>query len=184
MSIFGFLKNDKLEVATQDEHISVSNLKDYVVQGYEKEKQLNAQLLMQAKTIDELYEKLAEKDSLLVILEKKESDISSLELKNSKLEHRLLEIDKLTDENNTLAIKLKTARDLIDKQESNSRQATQVVLGKYTTDLIEQLTVSFKYHKGNLSKAIAIEVAKDCIYKSAKNIENKLLAEGENNGKE
>lgn len=83
--MFNLFKKPKEEVELT-EQVSVDNLRSYVVQGYEKQKILEAEIEVKDDEIQGLKNKIEELDALKVVLSEKERTIRSLEYKVRAIE--------------------------------------------------------------------------------------------------
>ncbi|EAD0738607.1 hypothetical protein NY11_04450 [Listeria monocytogenes] len=155
--MFKFLskKSEQEEVAETEltDLVNVSNLKSYVVEGYEKEKQLKSELERKDKRIQALQKQLHEYDAIKIVLEQKEREILSLESK-------IREIPVLESINTDLKERLNekdiTNRKLNERRRGDIAEARREV----TEKLVNEIVARLQEHKGNLSKAQAVEIAK------------------------
>lgn len=143
--MFNLFKKKQPEPETQlTDHVPVDNLKAYVVRGYETEKRLTAELDRKNQTIKEF-------DATKVILSEKERDIRELENQNkeiNQLENKIIEAEKLLNE-----------RKIIIKNLYDERQNLELQTEEHFTTLCKQSIINrVEQHKGNLSKAKAIEI--------------------------
>ncbi|WP_413486787.1 hypothetical protein [Carnobacterium maltaromaticum] len=153
--MFGIFKKQEKEVQEETELtdlVKVDNLKAYVVEGYKKEEELKAEIQDKTKEIDRLNKKLLDLDALKVVLAKKEQDIRDLKIENQKIE--TLE-SKLEYANNQLNEQRIANRELINRREKLNAEAYNQASEKFRKTFVE----SVEKHKGNLSKAMAIEIA-------------------------
>ncbi|KRN84197.1 hypothetical protein IV75_GL000907 [Carnobacterium maltaromaticum] len=150
-SLFKKEKETKEETELTD-LVKVDNLKAYVVEGYKKEEELKAEIQDKTKEIDRLNKKLLDLDALKVVLAKKEQDIRDLKIENQKIE--TLE-SKLEYANNQLNEQRIANRELINRREKLNTEAYNQASEKFRKTFVE----SVEKHKGNLSKAMAIEIA-------------------------
>lgn len=150
-SLFKKEKETKEETELTD-LVKVDNLKAYVVEGYKKEEELKAEIQDKTKEIDRLNKKLLDLDALKVVLAKKEQDIRDLKIKNQKIE--TLE-SRLEYANNQLNEQRIANRELINRREKLNAEAYNRAADNFRTTFAE----SIEKHKGNLSKAMAIEIA-------------------------
>ncbi|TYU88942.1 hypothetical protein FZX01_05375 [Listeria monocytogenes] len=146
-------ETEEFEETELTDLVNVSNLKSYVVEGYEKEKQLKNELEQKDRRIQALQKQLHEYDAIKVVLEQKEREIVSLESK-------IREIPVLESMNTDLKERLNEKdianRKLNELRRANIAEARQEVTGKLVNEIVARL----QEHKGNLSKAQAVEIAK------------------------
>lgn len=153
--LFGMFKKQEKEVQEETELtdlVKVDNLKAYVVEGYKKEEELKAEIQDKTKEIDRLNKKLLDLDALKVVLAKKEQDIRDLKIENQKIE--MLE-SKLEYANNQLNEQRIANRELCNRREKLNTEAYNRAADNFRTTFAE----SIEKHKGNLSKAMAVEIA-------------------------
>ncbi|MDA9472064.1 hypothetical protein [Enterococcus sp. 5H] len=150
--MFNLFKKKQPEPETQlTDHVPVDNLKAYVVRGYETEKRLTAELDMKNQTIKELESKLEDFDALEVILSEKQEEIWKLEFENQKIEQLKTKIDERNRKIDDYAIKV---TELKKSRESYGRYLIQKTRSEVKQSIINRI----EQHKGNLSKAKAIEI--------------------------
>lgn len=160
--LFGMFKKQEKEVQEETELtdlVKVDNLKAYVVEGYKKEEELKAEIQDKTKEIDRLNKKLLDLDALKVVLAKKEQDIRELKIENQKIE--TLE-SKLEYANNQLNEQRIANRELINRREKLNAEAYDKASEAYnraSEKFRKTFVESVEKHKGNLSKAMAIEIA-------------------------
>lgn len=154
--MFKFLnkKEEKAEEVAETELtdlVNVSNLKSYVVEGYEKEKQLKSELEQKNKRIHALQKQLHEFDAIKVVLEQKEGEIALLESK-------IREIPVLEAMNTDLKERL-NEKDIANRK-LNERRRVDIAEARrdVATKLVNQICGRLQSHKGNLSKAQAVEI--------------------------
>lgn len=145
-----FKKQPEPETQLTD-HVPVDNLKAYVVREYEKGKQLTAELDKKNQTIEELKSRLKDFDAMEVILSEKQEEIRKLEFENQKIEQLKTKIDERNRKIDDYAIKV---TELKKSRESYGRDLIQKTRSEVKHSIINQL----EQHKGNLSKAKAIEI--------------------------
>lgn len=142
---------EKVELTEQ---VPVDNLRSYVVQGYEKQKILEAEIEVKDDEIQGLKNTIEELDALKVVLSEKERTIRHLEYKVSeieRLEEQLSEKEKKIADYVIMVNELNTklSKMMVDiKQEANE-------------DIKESIVSRIQQHKGNLSKAKAIELVEE-----------------------
>lgn len=155
--MFKFLtkKDEQEEIAETEltDLVNVSNLKSYVVEGYEKEKQLKSELEQKDRRIQALQKQLHEYDAIKVVLEQKEREILSLESK-------IREIPVLESMNTDLKERL-NEKDIANRK-LNERRRGDIAEARrdVATKLVNQVCGRLQGHKGNLSKAQAVEIVK------------------------
>lgn len=158
--MFGIFKKQEKEVQEENELtdlVKVDNLKAYVVEGYKKEEELKAEIQDKTKEIDRLNKKLLDLDALIVVLAKKEQDIRNLKIENQKIENQKIETleSRLEYANNQLNEQRIANRELCNRREKLNTEAYNRAADNFRTTFAE----SIEKHKGNLSKAMAIEIA-------------------------
>ncbi|MGM0238407.1 hypothetical protein [Enterococcus sp. AZ103] len=171
--MFDLFKKKKEITSNETEltdNIPVSNLKNYVVQGYEKEKELLEDIGDKAREILRLRDSLKEFDALKVVLEKKESDIRRLET-DLKLAEKYKDLNtELNDKINTLQIEkhnlLKEKAEITSSLES---QFSQKLLA-FSDDLLEKFSELVTNYKGNLSKQEAKDILDSLLYVKTKEV--------------
>lgn len=160
--MFGIFKKQEKEVQEETELtdlVKVDNLKAYVVEGYKKEEELKIDLQNRGKEIERLKKGLIELDALKVVLAKKEQDIRDLKIENQKIE--TLE-SRLEYANNQLNEQRIANRELINRREKLNAEAYDKASEAYnqaSEKFRKTFVESVEKHKGNLSKAMAIEIA-------------------------
>lgn len=151
--MFNVFKKPKEKVELT-EQVPVDNLRSYVVQGYEKQKILEAEIEVKDDEIQGLKNTIEELDALKVVLSEKERTIRHLEYKVSeieRLEEQLSEKEKKIADYVIMVNELNTklSKMMVDiKQEANE-------------DIKESIVSRIQQHKGNLSKAKAIELVEE-----------------------
>jgi len=153
--MFGIFKKQEKEVQEETELtdlVKVDNLKAYVVEGYKKEEELKAEIQDKTNEIERLNKELLDLDALKVVLAKKEQDIRDLKIENQKIE--TLE-SKLEYANNQLNEQRIANRELSNRREKLNTEAYNRAADNFRTTFAE----SIEKHKGNLSKAMAVEIA-------------------------
>lgn len=158
--MFNLFKKTKEEQTALTDQIPIDNLKSYVVQGYDKEKELEKKLDEKQVEIEQLKIKVKEMDALKVVLENREQAIRDFEYKYKKveaLEQKILEKEKdyndqriKNRELKNRIVELQRNRNIID---ANIKSATIAETKDLISSRIEQ-------HKGNLSKAKAINLVR------------------------
>lgn len=150
--MFNLFKKKQPEPETQlTDHVPVDNLKAYVVREYEKGKQLTAELDKKNQTIEELKSRLKDFDAMEVILSEKQEEIRKLEFENQKIDQLKIKIDERNRKIDDYAIKV---TELKKSRESYGRDLIQ----KTRLDVKQSIINRIEQHKGNLSKAKAIEI--------------------------
>lgn len=154
--MFGIFKKQEKEVQEETELtdlVKVDNLKAYVVEGYKKEEELKGEIQDKTKEIDRLNKKLLDLDALKVVLAKKEQDIRDLKIENQKIETLESKLEYASNQLNEQRI---ANRELINRREKLNVEAYNRAADNFRTTFAE----SIEKHKGNLSKAMAVEIAK------------------------
>ncbi|OTN83705.1 hypothetical protein A5819_003466 [Enterococcus sp. 7E2_DIV0204] len=158
--MFNVFKKKPEEETQLTDQISVDNLKAYVVQGYDKEKELQSKLDRKEQEINDLKVKIEELDALKVVLENKERIIRELNYKYEKvgaLEKQIIDTDNKW---NDQVIKNRELRNQISKMEQERRTIEPIIRSSERGVVISRITERIENHKGNLSKAKAIEIIK------------------------
>lgn len=135
------------------DQISVDNLKAYVVEGYDKEKALKSELSDKQAEIELLKDQIKEHDALKVVLDEKQQIISNLEFENKKiatLQKRIEEKDKMLNNRKIIIKNLQDERETLE----------QSMKEHFTAECQKSIASRLEQHKGNLSKAKAIELVK------------------------
>lgn len=152
--------NEQYEVGT----INVRDLKQHVVDGYDRQKELEAKLLKtetrRDESVNELADLKAKYQVLEVVASEKSKEVNELRNSNIELERHIdwregqfkSEIADLTDENNGLTIALKKFEGPVFTQADIDQEVSNAV--QNISDLIEN-------HKGNLSKQQAVSYVKN-----------------------
>lgn len=158
--MFNVFKKKPEEETQLTDQISVDNLKAYVVQGYDKEKELQSKLDRKEQEINDLKVKIEELDALKVVLENKERIIRELEYKNKRVENLENQLADRENKNSDLVIKNRQLKNQIDEMQ-NERKTIEIDIKRVAkAETIAWITNRVEQHKGNLSKAKAIELVK------------------------
>lgn len=167
--MFSLFKPKEKEVSLTD-NIPVDNLKNYVVQGYEKEKELMNQLEQKERYIKKLRQQTEEFDALKVVLAKKETDID-------QLERKLKAVDELQNKNavlqstaNTLRIRYEEAFEESVRAKDNIDSAISKGVNEFSDMIYNEFSQLVDAHKGNLSKQQAKECLDSLLYVKTKEV--------------
>lgn len=160
--MFGLFKKTEFQEEKTNELVAVNDLKQYVVDAYEKEKTLSSSIEQMKNEIKELKDKLKEAAIEKVVLDQKNDEVNRLESRVSQRERKigLLEdsIDSLKNDLNTYRIKYRDTEKTIEDLKIQNKQETsnQVMIGrdKLKSNLMQQV----EEHKGNLSKKIVLDL--------------------------
>ncbi|MGX2944205.1 hypothetical protein [Enterococcus alishanensis] len=165
--MFSLFKPKEKEVSLTD-NIPVDNLKNYVVQGYEKEKELMNQLEQKESYIKKLQQRTEEFDALKVVLAKKETDIRLLE-------QQLELVEELKDRNAELQGKNSTLRiqnNNLVKEKNQSDELMESTAKKrildFSDDILNEFSELVTNYKGNLSKKEARDILDSLLYVKTK----------------
>ncbi|MBO0473257.1 hypothetical protein JZO86_06025 [Enterococcus ureasiticus] len=158
--MFNVFKKKPEEETQLTDQISVDNLKAYVVHGYDKEKELQSKLDRKEQEINGLKVKIEELDALKVVLENKERIIRELNYKYEKVEALEKQIIDTDNKWNDQVIKNRELRNQISKMEQERRTIEPIIRSSARGEVISRITERIENHKGNLSKAKAVEIIK------------------------
>lgn len=158
--MFNLFKKQPEEETQLTDQISVDNLKAYVVQGYDKEKELQAKLDHKQQEVNDLKAKVKELDALKVVLENKERIIKELEHKNEQIENIEKQIIDRENKNSDLVIKNRRLENQIADMQRERRTIEPDIKKVARAETIDRISNRIERHKGNLSKAKAIEIIK------------------------
>lgn len=153
-----FKKTKEEEKMALTDQIPIDNLKSYVVQGYDKEKKLEKKIEEKQIEIEQLKTKVKETDALKVVLENREQTIRDFEYKYKKvetLEQKILDTER---EYNDQRIKNRELKNRITELQRNRSIMDADIKSTTREETKAMISKRIEQHKGNLSKATAIEL--------------------------